>query len=74
MYGGAAEKLTERSTINNRPEVMYGFFSDTEGKDYFGHFSAIQMEGFRTSDKGQQVRFEVQESSKGSVAANVQPI
>jgi CspA family cold shock protein len=53
---------------------MYGFFSDTEGKNYFGHFSAIQMEGFKTSDEGQRVRFEVQESSQGSVAASVQPI
>ncbi len=43
----------------------YGFISDEAGKDYFVHFSEIQMEGFRKLKPGQQVTFETETDAQG---------
>ena len=51
----------------------YGFIQKGEdGQDVFVHFSAIQMEGFKTLVEGQEVEFEVEERDKGYHARNVQ--
>ena len=34
----------------------FGFIAQEDGPDVFVHFSAIQMEGFKTLQEGQQVR------------------
>lgn len=52
-------------------EKGYGFISSEEGNDVFVHFSAIQTEGFRTLEEGQEVEFEITEGAKGPQAANV---
>jgi CspA family cold shock protein len=50
----------------------YGFIEqESGGEDVFVHFSAIQMEGFRTLTPGQAVEFEVQSGEKGPYAAKV---
>jgi CspA family cold shock protein len=50
----------------------YGFIEFQEGgKDLFVHFSAIQMDGFRTLAEGQVVEFEVSNGERGEFAANV---
>ena len=52
----------------------YGFISDNaseDTKDYFVHFSEIQVEGFKTLEEGQKVEFEIGEGDKGAVAKNV---
>lgn len=50
----------------------YGFIEqDGGGGDVFVHFSAIQMDGFRTLSEGQAVEFEVQNGERGMSAANV---
>ena len=49
----------------------YGFIEQDDGDDVFVHHSAIQMEGFKTLDEGQQVEFEVTEGPKGPQASNV---
>jgi CspA family cold shock protein len=51
----------------------YGFIEPQEegGKEVFVHFSAIQMDGFRTLAEGQEVEFEVSSGEKGQYAANV---
>jgi len=50
----------------------YGFIEqESGGEDVFVHFSAIQMEGFKTLSEGQQVEFEVETGDKGLHAANV---
>ena len=50
----------------------YGFIEQPDGgEDVFVHFSAIQMEGFKTLAEGQEVEFEVRQSDKGLQAANV---
>ncbi len=52
----------------------YGFIGREEGEDVFVHFSAIQMEGYRKLEEGQQVEFNVEAGPKGLQAANVTPV
>jgi len=49
----------------------YGFITKEDGDDVFVHYSAINSEGFKNLEEGQQVEFEVQEGNKGPQAANV---
>jgi cold shock protein len=49
----------------------YGFIEQEGGEDVFVHFSAIQMDGFKTLAEGQTVEFEVLKGDKGLHAANV---
>ena len=49
----------------------FGFISVDGGEDVFVHFSAIQGEGYKTLDEGQQVEFEIEDGSKGPQASNV---
>ncbi len=51
----------------------YGFITPDDGsEDLFAHFSAIQMNGFKTLKEGQKVSFEVTQGPKGSQASNIQ--
>jgi cold shock protein len=53
----------------------FGFIEPEEGgDDVFAHFSAIQMEGFRTLKQGGKVRFELVQGPKGQLAQNIAPI
>jgi len=49
----------------------YGFIEQESGEDVFVHFSAIQMDGFKTLSEGQDVEFEVESGDKGLHALNV---
>ena len=49
----------------------YGFISLESGSDVFVHHTAIQGEGYKTLEEGQDVEFEVQKGSKGDQAVNV---
>ena len=49
----------------------FGFISAEEGNDVFVHFSALQMDGFKVLDEGDEVEFEVIDGEKGPQAANV---
>jgi len=53
-------------------EKGYGFISIQGEDDVFVHFSAIQSEGFKTLEEGQEVRFEVVQGAKGPQASNVE--
>ncbi|MHB9094834.1 MAG: cold shock domain-containing protein [Eubacteriales bacterium] len=55
-------------------EKGFGFIESNEGGDIFVHFSAIQSEGFKTLDEGQNVEFDVVEGNRGPQAANVVPV
>jgi len=52
----------------------FGFIEQDNGGDLFVHYTAISGEGFKTLSEGQKVRFEIEETSKGSSAKNVQII
>jgi CspA family cold shock protein len=52
-------------------EKGFGFIETSEGNDVFVHFSAIQEEGFKTLEEGQNVKFDVVEGDRGPQAANV---
>lgn len=53
------------------PEKGYGFIAREGGDDVSVHFSAIQDEGFKTLNEGQDVEFEIVEGARGPQAANV---
>ncbi len=52
----------------------FGFITQDDGTDVFAHFSAIQGEGFKTLDEGQEVSFDVVEGEKGPKAENIQKV
>ncbi len=50
----------------------YGFIlSDEGGEDLFAHYSAIQMDGYKTLKAGQVVSFEITKGDKGLHAVNI---
>ncbi|MBS9336620.1 MULTISPECIES: cold-shock protein [Fructobacillus] len=52
-------------------EKGYGFITRENGEDVFAHFSAIQGEGFKTLEDGQNVTFDVENSDRGLQAVNI---
>lgn len=52
----------------------YGFIAREEGEDVFVHHNAIEGDGYKTLDEGDQVQFEVGQGPKGLQATNVSKI
>jgi CspA family cold shock protein len=52
----------------------YGFIAREAGDDVFVHHSAIEEEGFRSLDEGQQVEFNVEQGPKGLQATHVRSL
>lgn len=51
----------------------FGFISPDNGsEDLFAHFSAINMNGFKSLKEGKKVTFEVTQDPKGKQASNIQ--
>ena len=51
----------------------YGFIvADGRSEDLFAHYSAIQMDGYRTLKAGQPVQFDIIQGPKGLHAINIQ--
>jgi CspA family cold shock protein len=44
------------------------------GADVFAHFSAVQMDGFRTLKQGSCVSYELVQGPKGDLAQNIRPV
>ena len=55
-------------------EKGYGFIAQPDGDDVFVHFSAIEGEGYKSLQEGQEVEFEIVEGPKGKQAASVKPL
>ncbi len=53
-------------------EKGYGFITTEDGQDIFVHYSAINQEGFKTLNEGDEVEFEVTEGDRGPQASNVE--
>ena len=51
----------------------FGFIEQESGDDVFVHFRAIQGDGYKTLEEGQEVEFELEDGAKGPQAANVFP-
>ena len=52
-------------------EKGYGFIESEDGTDVFVHFTAINMDGYKSLEEGAEVQFEVVEGAKGPQASNV---
>ena len=66
------KEMREQGTVkwfNN--EKGYGFISRNSGDDVFVHHSAIQGNGFKSLDEGENVEFDVANGPKGLQAQNV---
>ena len=56
-------------------EKGFGFIAPSDGSpDVFVHFSAIQTQGYKSLDEGQNVEFDVTQGQKGLQAENVRPL
>ena len=49
----------------------YGFIDFKQNEDIFVHYSAIELDGYKTLSEGQLVEFKLIETSKGYQAINV---
>ena len=49
----------------------YGFIEQEDGPDVFVHRNGINAYGFKTLKEGEQVRFDIEEGTKGPAAVNV---
>ena len=52
-------------------EKGFGFISQSAGEDVFVHHTAIQGQGYKSLEEGQQVEFDVQQGPKGLQAEQV---
>ena len=53
------------------PKKGYGFLTMDDGQEVFVHYTAIDGNGFRSLEQGEQVQFDVTEGPKGLQAAKV---
>ncbi len=66
------ENLRQQGTVKwFNAAKGYGFIARDGGKDVFVHYSAIQMDGYRTLTEGEKVEFTIEDGAKGPQAVNV---
>ncbi len=62
----------ERGTVKWFNQAKgFGFIKRPNGEDVFVHYKAIEGEGFKNLNEGEEVEFEVQRGPKGLQAAKV---
>ena len=49
-------------------EKGFGFIEREDGDDVFVHFSAIQQDGYKSLEEGQQVEFDIVDGARGPQA------
>ncbi|MFO8069101.1 MAG: cold shock domain-containing protein [Alkalibacterium sp.] len=55
-------------------EKGFGFVEVEGHEDVFVHFSAIDSEGYKSLDDGEEIEFDIVEGERGPQAANVRKI
>jgi CspA family cold shock protein len=55
-------------------EKGFGFIAVDDGADVFVHYSAIEMDGYRSLEEGQRVEFEISQGQKGPQADGVKAV
>lgn len=55
-------------------EKGFGFIAVDDGADVFVHYSAIDMDGYRSLEEGQRVEFEISQGQKGPQADGVRAV
>lgn len=76
MAASVRKEIAPRTLANATPVSSRHRGSSTAGRpqtgdDVFVHYSAIQVEGFRTLQEGDEVEFEIMDDGKGPRASNV---
>ena len=60
--------------MSEKQRGIVKWFNESNGKDYFVHFSAIQNSGFKTLSEGATVLFKASQGPKGLQAEEVEAI
>jgi cold shock protein len=69
------QQLMERGKVKwFNGEKGFGFIEREGGEDVFVHFSAIQGEGYKSLDEGQEVTFDIESGQRGPQATNVRKV
>ncbi len=55
-------------------EKGWGFIRTEEGQDVFFHYSALNMDSFKTAEPGEAVEFTVNDTPRGPRAENITKI
>jgi len=49
----------------------FGFITTESGEDVFFHYSALVMEGYKTTEQGKSVEFQIENGDRGAKAVNI---
>lgn len=63
-----------RGTVKWFNETKGFGFIESQGTDYFAHFSAIESNGFKTLNEGATVMFKPEKGTKGPQAESIEVI
>lgn len=75
VYAKGYTRKMETGTVKwFSPEKGYGFIARSDGGDIFVHYSAIEGNGYRSLNEGDEVEFEIGEGNKGPAAQNVRKL
>ncbi|MDY3973377.1 MAG: cold shock domain-containing protein [Veillonella caviae] len=55
-------------------EKGFGFIERENGDDVFVHYTAVEEDGFKSLNEGQEVEFEIKDGERGPQATNVRKV